>query len=351
MPDKTWKTVLPPEQRTELILRHHRQTGRWGIRLTHYMLALQNWRANMRGDVETVLANCIECSRIKASFSASPAQLQPLAIEGRFYRWSVDLCGPFPISNRYVMVMIDGFSKQLEVEAIPDNAAATTVYTFTRQVLCRYGACDEVVTDPGAEWMDEFHQCLQSAFIDHQTTSANHPSANGQAERTVPSIKRALEKYAALEDGRSASWDEYLPHVALGFHVSVQEALGFSPYELLYSTKAFLPTAIREHFTPPALDLTDQEQASTYLMQRAELLASHCAIAANNLRIAQHRDALRYLKMRSGYYNTIPIKFLPGDLIYVQRPNAAVNLQSSVRSGIYRIREVRDSGVLVVHGK
>jgi hypothetical protein len=55
--------------------------------------------------------------------------------------------------------------------------------------------------------------------------------------------------------------------------------------------------------------------------------------------------------MRSGYYNTIPVKFQPGDLIYLRRPNPAVNLQGSVRPGIYRIREIRDSGVLVIHGK
>jgi transposase InsO family protein len=317
------------------------------------MLALQHWWTNMRGDVGAVLATCVECSRIKASFSSGPSELQPLAIEGLFYRWSVDLCGPFPISkrgNRYVMVMIEGFSKQLEVSAIPDKSAATTAYAFTREVLCRYGSCAEVVTDQGAEWMDEFHQCLQASFIDHRTTSANHPSANGQAERTVQSVKRALEKYAALDTSNAATWDEYLPHVALGYRVSVQASLGFSPYELLYGSKAILPSPIREHFQQP-LDLADADEAAAYLQQRADLLLRNCAIAANNLRIAQHRDTLRYLKMRSGYYNTTPVRFTPGDFIYVRRPNAAVNLQSSVRTGIYRVREVRDSGVLVIHGK
>ena len=91
MPDGSWKTVPAPDQRTELIQRHHSQTGHWGIRRTHYMAALQIWWTHLRGDVEVVLATCIQCSRIKASFSASPAQLQPLAIEGLFYHWSVDL--------------------------------------------------------------------------------------------------------------------------------------------------------------------------------------------------------------------------------------------------------------------
>jgi hypothetical protein len=56
--------------------------------------------------------------------------------------------------------------------------------------------------------------------------------------------------------------------------------------------------------------------------------------------------------MRSGGdYNTTTNKFAAEDLIYVRRPNAALDMQSAVRNGIYRIRQVRNSGTLVVHGK
>ena len=46
----------------------------------------------------------------------------PLPIMGMFYRWSVHLAGPFPQSeyrNYYIMVMIEHFSKWVEVVAIP----------------------------------------------------------------------------------------------------------------------------------------------------------------------------------------------------------------------------------------
>ena len=55
--------------------------------------------------------------------------------------------------------------------------------------------------------------------------------------------------------------------------------------------------------------------------------------------------------MRSGYYNTSPLKFQAGDLVYVRRPSAAVNLQGSVRNGIYRVKEVRASGTLLIYGQ
>ena len=265
----------------------------------------------------------------------------------------MDLLGPLPISkrgNRYVIVMIEGFSKQLEVEALPNKTAANTAYAFVRCVLCRYGACAEVVTDQGAEFQDEFHHTLRTAFIDHRTTSANHPSANGQAERMVQSIKRALNTYATPSDGQAYDWDEYLPYIALGYRVSVQASLGFSPYELLHGTKALLPAPIRGQFDA-ALELQNPEQAAAHLVKRAALLRQHCAIAASNLRIAQQRDSLRYQRMRSGHYNTTTTKFSPGDAIYVRRPSHPTNLQGAVLPGIYVIREVRESGTLLVHGQ
>ena len=353
MPDSSWRTVPSPQQRTEVIMTCHISTGHWGIRRTYHMVGLQYWWSNMRQDVQTVLRTCTACSRIKASFSTKPAQLHSLEIQGLFARWSVDLLGPLPTSkrgNRYVIVMIEGFSKQLEVEALPSKTAANTAYAFVRGVLCRYGACAEVVTDQGAEFQDEFHHTLRAAFIDHRTTSANHPSANGQAERMVQSIKRALSTYAAPSDGKAYDWDEYLPYIALGYRVSVQASLGFSPYELLHGTKALLPAPIRGQFNA-ALELQNPEQAAAHLVKRAELLREHCAIAAGNLRIAQQRDGLRYQRMRSGHYNTTTTKFSPGDTIYVRRPSNPKNLQGAVLPGIYVIREVRDSGTLLVHGQ
>ena len=352
LPDNTWRVVPSPQQRTEVIMTCHRSTGHWGIRRTYNMVGLQYWWSNMRADVQTVLQMCIECSRARATFNAKPAELQPLEIQGLFARWSVDLLGPLPLSkrgNRYVIVMIEGFSKQVEAEALPTKTAANTAYAFVRNVLCRYGACAEVVTDQGAEFQDEFHHALRTAFIDHRTTSANHPSANGQAERMVQSLKRSLETYAAPRDGLAFDWDEYLPYILLGYRVSKQAALGFSPYELLYGIKALLPSPIRGQFDV-ALELKDPEQTATYLMHRAKLLKEHCAIAASNLRIAQQRDKLRYQRMRSGSYNTTTTKFAPGDTIYVRRPSVANNLQAPVSPGIYLIREVRPSGTLLISG-
>ncbi|XRB00104.1 hypothetical protein NFJ02_08g138030 [Pycnococcus provasolii] len=119
----------------------------------------------MSKDVEEFVRNCEACDRAKARpQKGKPLDgqiLQPLPIKGLFYRWNVDLAGPFgetSTGNRYVMVMIEAFSKTLVVAPLPDKEAKTVAMTFALHVLCRYGACAEVVTDNGSEFIQQRSQ-------------------------------------------------------------------------------------------------------------------------------------------------------------------------------------------------
>jgi hypothetical protein len=59
-----------------------------------------------------MVARCVVCDRVRASFNVPMPQLQPLSIMGLGYRWSLDFAGPVtPRHNKYVLVMIEHFSK------------------------------------------------------------------------------------------------------------------------------------------------------------------------------------------------------------------------------------------------
>jgi hypothetical protein len=57
--------------------------------------------------------------------------------------------------NRYVVVMIEHFSKWIELVSIPVKKSHHTAAAL-RGVLCRYGAPAEVLTDQGDEFRGEF---------------------------------------------------------------------------------------------------------------------------------------------------------------------------------------------------
>ncbi len=74
------------------------------------------------------------------------------------------------------------------------------------ELLARFSAPAEVVTDRGGEFQGAFQQLLQQCFVDHRLTSTGHPQADGGAERLVQVVKAALRKHCK-EAERSDDWD------------------------------------------------------------------------------------------------------------------------------------------------
>jgi hypothetical protein len=72
----------------------------------------------MQLQVQALVARCVVCDRVQASFNAPMPQLQPLPIMGLGYKWSLDFAGPLPViprHNKYGLVMIEHFSKWIEL--------------------------------------------------------------------------------------------------------------------------------------------------------------------------------------------------------------------------------------------
>jgi hypothetical protein len=59
--------------------------------------------------------------------------LSPLFIQGMIYRWSCDLAGKLPQTSRgnvYIMIMIEHFSKWVELVALLNKSSHNTSQTF-----------------------------------------------------------------------------------------------------------------------------------------------------------------------------------------------------------------------------
>jgi DNA polymerase III alpha subunit len=141
----------------------------------------------MFGQVQLEVAACTACNQAKASFEVKDPQLKPLSIMDMFYRWGVDLC-KMPVTskdgNNYVVVMIEHFTKWVELVLIPEKFSKYTAEALKR-VLTMFGAPAEVLTDQGEEFEGEFAELLESLLIDRRVTSQNHPQSHGLTERMV----------------------------------------------------------------------------------------------------------------------------------------------------------------------
>lgn len=70
------------------------------------------------------------------------APLGVLPVGAPLDRLCLDLLGPFPIStqgNRHLLVVVDWFSKWVEIFPIPDATAETCAEKFVNEFMARFG--------------------------------------------------------------------------------------------------------------------------------------------------------------------------------------------------------------------
>ena len=331
--------------------RTHEETGHFGIRRTMALLLTKHWWHGMHRDVATLVRHCEHCDRVNTSFAAPQPDLHPLPVQGLFYRWGVDLCGPLPTTgggNIYVMICVEHFSKYIVLVPLPDKEAARTASAFLHHILGRYGACAEVCSDQGSEWKGPFAQLLLDSLIDHRYTSPNHPQANGLAERVVQTCKRALRRMA-VQRVQGRDWDELLPYVMLGYNCSTHKATGFSPYLIFHGVDPTIPPAIKPRFEP-GISFDNEEIAVASIIARSDAMRQRIAIAGDNLLIAQHRDTLRYAALRGGGYHPKLREFEVGDYVYYRNTSSRTTLDPPAQPTILRVIAVHQSGVLVLEG-
>jgi hypothetical protein len=79
--------------------------------------------------IQDVIARCEQCDRVKTSFSSRQLMLSPFPIQGMFYHYSYDLARKLPRTsggNVYIMIMIEHFSKWVELVALLDKSSHST---------------------------------------------------------------------------------------------------------------------------------------------------------------------------------------------------------------------------------
>ena len=142
---------------------------------------------------------------------------------------------------------------------------------------------------------------------------------------------------------------------ALGYHFSKHAATGFSPYEILHGAEPTFPAAVKEMFGEEIDMACDEEQwdadkMAKEVFKRSVAVKERMVAAGHNLRIAQHRDTLRYARRRDGTYFRRLRKFRAGDYVYVSRP-AATGLEPKVKRVILRVVVEKIDGTFLLQGK
>ena len=153
--------------------------------------------------------------------------------------------------------------------------------------------------------------------IKEYRSSAYHPESQGALERFHQTLKNMIRSYCFDTE---KDWDEGIHLLLFAVRESVQESLGFSPFELVFGHSVRGPLKLlKEKF------LSNDETPLNLLQYVSDFrnrLSRACEIARSNLKTSQG-------KMKARYDNhVIDRKFKPGDKVLALLPIPGRPLQA-----------------------
>jgi hypothetical protein len=157
----------------------------------------------------------------------------------------MDILGPFPMlkaSNRYVLVIIDQFTKWLECLVLPDQTAARVAEALVSEVIARLGCPFQIHTDQGTNFQSDLFRAVCDLMKIAQTrTTPYRPSSNGQAERMNTTLLAMIRCFIKQDP---QSWDTLVPQLTGAIRATPNRSTGFTPNLMMLGREVSSPADV-----------------------------------------------------------------------------------------------------------
>lgn len=306
--------ILDPKKRLQLLTQAHEELGHRGVYGVFGALRLRFFWPHLFTDVKHHVSSCHLCQLRSTKKVEIPITISsPSTIFTKIY---VDVMYmPKAGKFRYIVLARDDLSRAPEGRALRTLKAREMANFFWEEIICRYGAIGEVVTDNGPEVSAAFTNLLERYGIPHIRISPYNSKANGVVERGHIDIRESIVK--ACGD-RIQDWPILLHHALFADKCITRRSTGRSPFYLLFGVEPVLPFDLTE--------ATFMVEGFRKGMTSEELLALRIRqLAKRDSDLEQAAEVLRQSRLRSKeeferrYARRIKKSvFQPGDLVLIR---------------------------------
>ncbi|GKB45244.1 reverse transcriptase domain-containing protein [Tanacetum coccineum] len=267
-------------------------------------------------------------------------KMTPITSPWPFYKWGIDIAGPFPEGPgkvKFLIVAIDYFTKWIEAKPVATITGAQIKKFVWDNIVCRFGLPGEIIADNEKQFRDSpFKDWCEKLCIRQCFASVKHPQTNGLVERANGSLGEGIKERL---DERSKNWMEEISHVLWAHRTMIKSSNGETPFSLTYGTEAVIPVEIgMPTFRTAKVDMGKNDEALEINLDLLKERREQAAI----------QEAKSKAKMEK-YYNARVrnTSFKPGDLVY--RNNEASHAEDGGKlgpkwEGSYEVTEALGNG-------
>ena len=220
------RVVIPVELRSrvlEVLHESHPGSSRMKALARSYV-----WWPNIDREIEARVASCSTCQ----SKQNNPPGAPPHPWEHPVKPWSrlhIDHAGP--VDGKLFLLVVDSFSKWIEIEIVNSTSAASTIRVL-RRLFRTHGSPHIIVSDNASGFNSvELQEFFARNSVRHINTAPYHPASNGQAEIMVRKLKDALKLM------KGGDIETKVNRIVFKDHITPSTATGISPAELMFGRR------------------------------------------------------------------------------------------------------------------
>jgi hypothetical protein len=175
----------------------------------------------------------------------------------------LDILGPLPPAQgnlKYVVVVVEYFSKWIEAKPLATITLATVQKFFWQNIVCRFGVPKAITVDNGTQFDAKTFKtfCSQIGTKIH-FASVRHPESNGLVERANGIIITRIMK--SIFNQPKGKWTDELVKVVWNDNTVVSRSTRFTPFKLLFGDEAI---TLEEARTGSIRTLASTEEEGEY---------------------------------------------------------------------------------------
>lgn len=336
--DPVFQVVVPDQLQKEVfnLLHGHSLAGHFGSKRTIQNAISRCYWPHMSRMITEWCLQCNACEARRPPVPHQQAPMQNIVTSMPFEKIAADLT-ELPLShrgNRYILVVMDYFTKYMNLYALPDQRATTVAKCLFEDYISRHGVPQSLRTDQGRQFDSDLVKELCAHLGVHKTrTSAYHPMSDGMVERANRSIKDQLAKLLYTKGGE---WDDHLRHVEFAYNTSVHASTNHTPFFLTHGREARLPADVILGDLPLTTNATPGSP-SEYSASLRQRLYSAFNMVEDNIAVARARQKQYYDRhIKHSAYK-------PGDLVWVNLPALARQKLPPRWTGPFKVLQRLDS--------